>query len=180
MKTKTKKELNEIVNGMVIDYNNAPADEKGKVLANLIKGVSIVKEIESQDIENQIKQKRIKLDEEKLELEKKRMIIEESKFSLEQEKITADRDKFISTNSLDAKKFNLEDSKLDFEKFKFNAETKKSKADKVFNGVMKGLEIGLPLIIYSGLSVLALKATYKDDVRVPSETWNFIKNVFKK
>ena len=180
MKTKTKKELNVIVEGMVVDYNQAAADEKGKVLANLIKGVNIVKEIESQEIDNQVKKQRIKLDEEKLELDRRRIELDVDKFKLDQLKVKNDQDKFYLTNDMDSRKIGLEESKLDFDKGKFETEIKKSKADKVFNGVMKGLEIGLPLIIYSGLSILSLKAIYKDDERVPSETWNFIKNVLKK
>ena len=180
MKIKTKKELNAIVEGMVVDYNQAAADEKGKVLANLIKGVNIVKEIESQEIDNQVKKQRLKLDEEKLELEKRRIELDNDKFKLDHQKMLNDQDKFEASFDLDVRKLELEDSKLDFERDKFETEIKKSKADKVFNGVMKGLEIGLPLIIYSGLSILSLKAIYKDDERVPSETWNFIKNVLKK
>lgn len=180
MKTNTKKELNAIVEGMVVDYNQATADEKGKVLANLIKGVNIVKEIESQEIDNQVKKQRLKLDEEKLELEKRRIELDNDKFKLDHQKMLNDQDKFNASIELDVRKLELEDSKLDFERDKFETEIKKSKADKVFNGVMKGLEIGLPLIIYSGLSILSLKAIYKDDERVPSETWNFIKNVLKK
>lgn len=180
MKVKTKRELNEIVESIIVDYNNASDDEKGKVLANLIKGVNVVKEIESQEIENQIKKKRIKLDEEKLELEKRKIELDMDKLKLDQDKILYDQDKFNSINKLDYRKLELEDSKLDFEMSKFKVEIEKSKADKVFTGVIKGLEIALPLIIYSGLSILSLKAIYKDDVRVPSETWNFIRSVSKK
>jgi hypothetical protein len=180
MKVKTKKDLNAIVDDMVIEYNKAESDEKGKVLANLIKGVNVIKEVEGQDIDNQIKKKRIRLDEEKLELEKRRMEIEEEKLRLDREKLEIDQSKFNATTNNDIRKLELEDSKLEFEKKRFKIELNKSKTDKIFNGVMKGLEIGLPLIIYGGLSVLSLKAIYKDDVRVPSETWNFIRGVSKK
>lgn len=94
MKIKTKKELNAIVEGMVVDYNQAAADEKGKVLANLIKGVNVVKEIESQEIDNQVKKQRIKLDEEKLELERRRIELDVDKFKLDQQKMLNDQDKF--------------------------------------------------------------------------------------
>jgi len=180
MKTKTKKDLNTIVDSIVDDYNNAARDEKGKVLADLIKGVTVIKDVEKQDFDNQVKRKQLKLDEGKLELEKKRIEMESEKLQIDRDKLEKDQDKFELTTDNDVRKLELEDSKLDFEKQKFNIELRKMKADKVFNGVMKGLEIGLPLIIYAGLSVLSLKAIYKDDVRVPSETWNFIKGVSKK
>jgi membrane-associated HD superfamily phosphohydrolase len=188
MKIKQKKELNAIVDGMLKDYNTASQpDEKGKALASLIKGVNVIKEVENQEIDNQIKRKKIKLDEEKLELEKKRMILEEERLKIDQDKVNmekdkmnTDQDKFSITTENDIRKLELEDSKLDFEKKKFNVELKRTKTDKIISNVLKGLEIGVPVIIYGGLSVLALKATYKDDVRVPSETWSFIRSVFKK
>jgi len=180
MKTKTKKDLNTIVDSIVDDYNKATKDEKGKVLADLIKGVNVIKDVEKQTFDNSVKRKQLKLDEEKLELEKKRMEIESKKIQIERDKLNKDQVKFDIVTINDVRKLELEDSKLDFEKQKFNIELRKMKADKVFNGIMKGLEIGLPLVIYAGLSVLSLKAIYKDDVRVPSETWNFIKGVSKK
>lgn len=180
MKVKTKKDLNIIVDNIIEDYIQAKGDEKGKVLADLIKGVNVVKEIESQDLENQLKKKKLKLDEEKLELEKRRMELEEERVNLDREKLENDRTKFEQTSYSDERKFSLDDNKLEFEKSKFKFDIDKAKADKVFNGIMKGLEVGIPLIIYAGLSVLSLKAIYKDDVRVPSETWNFIRSVSKK
>ena len=63
-----------------------PLTKKGKVLANLIKGVNVVKEIESQEIDNQVKKQRIKLDEEKLELERRRIELDVDKFKLDQAK----------------------------------------------------------------------------------------------
>lgn len=181
MKTKMKKELIAIVEGMVVDYNQAANDEKGKVLANLIKGVNVVKEIESQEIDNKVKKQRIKLDEEKLELERRKIELDVDKFKLDQLKMENDQDKFYLTNDMDSRKLELEDSKLDFEKEKFKTEIKKSKGDKVFNGFMKIGEIGLPLIIYTWLSMISIKAIYVDDVRIPNDTtWSFIKNVLKK
>ena len=180
MNTKTKKELNTIIDNMVDEYNNAGPDEKSKILANLIKGINVVKEVESQAVENKIKIKRHKLDENKLELEKERMILESEKLQIEKDKIRKDQEQFEVSTVNDIRKLELEDLKLEFEKEKFDIELNKAKTDKLFNGIMKGLEIGLPLFIYGGLSVLALKATYKDDVRVPSETWSFIRSVFKR
>lgn len=180
MKAKTKKDLNVIIDSIVEDYNQAKGEEKSKVLADLIKGVNVVKEIESQNLESQLKKKKMKLDEEKLELEKRRMELEEERVNLDREKLENDRTKFEQTTYSDERKFKLDDDKLDFEKSKFKFDIDKAKTDKVFNVVVKGLEVGLPLIIYAGLSVLSLKAIYKDDVRVPSETWNFIRSVSKK
>lgn len=180
MKVKTKKDLNLIVDSIISDYTQAKSDEKGKVLADLIKGVNVVKEIESQDLENQLKKKKLKLDEEKLELEKRRMELEEERVNLDREKLENDRAKFEQTSYSDDRKFRLDDDRLEFEKSKFKFDIEKVKSDKVYNGIIKGLEVGIPLIIYAGLSVLSLKAIYKDDVRVPSDTWNFIRSVSKK
>ena len=181
MKTKTKKELNAIVECMIVDYNQATVEEKGKVLANLINGVNVIKGIESQEIENQVKKQRIKLDKEKLELKRRKIKIEINKFKLDQLKMENDLNKMYLTNDIDYRKLELEDSKLDFEKEKFKTEIKKSKSDKIFNGVMKGLETGLPLIFFTGLSLISMKAIYVDDVRIPNDTtWSFIKNVLKK
>jgi len=180
MKSKTKNDLNAIIDDIVVDYNNAAPDEKGKVLGDLIKVVNVAKEIESTTIENQIKKKKFKLDVEKLELDRRRIDIDVDKLDMERDKLENDRDKFKLTTDNDIRKIELDDSKLEFEKRKFGFELDKVKADKIFSAIMKGLEVGLPLIIYGGLSVLSLKAIYKDDVRVPSETWGFIRSVSKK
>lgn len=181
MKTKTKQDLYTIVDDLVTEYNSASSvDEKGKILVNVIKGVNAIKEIENQSVENLIKRKRFKLDEDKLEVERERLDFEDERMILDKEKLDFDKFKFDLLNENDIRKLSLEDSKLIFEEKKFNVDLDKAKKDKIFNGVMKGLEIGLPLIIYASLSVLSLKAIYKDDVRVPSETWNFIKGVSRK
>lgn len=181
MKVKTKNDLNTIIDDMVVDYNTAQdAEEKGKVVTNLLKVVNVVKEIEKEAVENRIKKKKLKLDEEKLELDKLRIDIDVDKLDVERDKLENDRDKTKLNTDNDIRKIELDDSKLEFDKQKFDSELDKAKSDKVFSAIMKGLEVGIPLIIYGGLSVLSLKAIYKDDVRVPSETWNFIKSVSKK
>lgn len=181
MKRQTKNDLNVIIDDMVIDYNAAQdAEEKGKVVTNLLKVVNVVKEIEKEAIENQVKKKKLKLDEEKLELDKLRIDIDVDKLDIERDKLKNDRDKSELTTGNDIRKIELDDSKLEFDKQKFSSELEKAKSDKVFSAIMKGLEVGLPLIIYGGLSVLSLKAIYKDDMRVPSDTWGFIRSVSKK
>jgi len=181
MKVKTKADLYTIAEDLVKEYNTASSTEdKGKILVSVIKVVNTIKEIESQSVENLIKRKRLKLDEEKLEVDKARLKFEDARMILDKAKLDFDHIKFNSMNENDIRKMSLEDSKLVFEEKKFSMDLDKAKTDKIFNGVMKGLEIGLPLIIYAGLSILSLKAIYKDDVRVPSETWNFIKGVSRK
>ena len=181
MKTKTKKDLSTIVDNIVDDYNSASTrEEKGKVLADLIKGVNVIKEVESQALDDQIKKKRLRLDEEKLELDKERLSLENKKLKMDQQKYTNEVGKFELTIQNENRKLDLDDSKLDFEKQKFNFDLRKLRTDRIFNGIMKGIEVAVPLIVFGGLSVLGLKATYKDDVRVPSETWSFIRSVSKK
>jgi len=180
MKAKIKKDLNAIVDSIVGDYNQALTADRGVVLGNIIKGVNIIKEIENQDVENQIKRINVKLAEEKLQLEKDKMNLEMRRLEMDQAKLENEQDKFKVTVDNDIRKLELEDSKLEFEKSKFNIEWRKFKADKIFNGIMKGLEVAIPVIAGTWLSILSLKAIYKDDSRIPSETWSFIRSTFKK
>jgi len=169
-----KKGLDVVVGDIIDEYNNAmSSDEKTKALNHLLKTSDVVLKIKNDEIENRIKRSKIKIEQEKIELE-------QAKLELDKEKLELDITKSKLSQENDSNKIELDKNKFDLDIEKFNFEKKKSKKEKIFNIIIKGLEVGLPLLVYGTLSVLALKATYKDDVRVPSETWNFIKGVSRK
>jgi len=179
MNKKTKKELNACIDKLIQDFNSVPAgsNESTVIMANATKAISSLKDIESNEIENETKLRRIVIDETKLELEKTKSKLEEDRLRLDQSKMTMEGEKFEYSKDIDSQRLDLDNEKLLFDKEKLSSENKKAKADKIFNGVIKGFEICVPIIIYGGLSVLSLKAIYKDDARIPSETWGFIKGV---
>lgn len=187
MKKEIKENLNTIVIDVADDYNQAAADEKKEIFSRFIKGINAVKELEAQAVDNSIKRKKIRLeedkfelDEEKFELEKDKYEIERRKLDIELSKLEFEKEKFTFNKDQEVSKFELDKLRFEFDKLKFENELERAKADKIFNAIIKGLEIGLPLVFYVGLSVFSLKAIYKDDMRIPSDTWSFIRGVLKK
>lgn len=183
-----KNELHALVVDITDDYRNATDQhERGKAYDRFLKGVSTVKEIDAQAVDNSVKRKKIRIDESKLELDESKLELERQKIDIELKRLKLDNDKFDLENdkylrdgNFEELKLELENARLEFEKTKFDTELEKAKADKLFNTIMRGIEIGVPLAVYGGLSILSLKAMYKDDGIVPSSTWNFIKGVFKR
>lgn len=173
MKAKIKKDLTEIIEKSIVEYSSDTVEDKSKLLANLIKEINIVKEIENQEVDISIKKSRLKLDQDKLIFEKEKDIFEKEKFEFE-------KIKFENLKDVDKSKLDIELSKLHFEKTKLDIEVKISKKDKVFNGIMKGLEIGVPLIINTGLSLLVIKLTQIEDGIIPASMKDFIKHIYKK
>lgn len=173
MRNKTRKDFDDIVDKAVVRYNAASDDDRGGELTNLIKVVNVAKDLDTQTIENRIKNKKIKLDLEKLDIERKQLILQE-------EKLTLDKEQMSRSSFNEVCKLNVEKDRLEFDREKLNFESTNAKVERKFGWLIKSLEIGLPLIGYLALSTLALKATYKDDVRIPSETWGFIKGVFRR
>jgi len=186
-----KKDIKDNLNNLVLDvskdYGTATPNEKNDLFNRIIKGVSTVKEVEGQSVENSVKRKQVKLEESKQELERDKLELERSKVNndirkigLEESKINFEMKRFEATMNNETLKLELENAKFGFEKLKYEHELSKEKSDRRYNTIIKCIEIGLPLFVYGGLSILSLKAIYKDDERIPSDTWNFIKGVLRK
>lgn len=169
MKVKIKKDLTGIVEKSIKDYSDANTEEQSKVLGDLIKEINIIKEIETNDIDNSIKKQKLKIEIEKLEIEKSRLYLENQKFILEENKV-----------NLEESKLDLERIKFELDRTKFESEKSKSKADKIYNSIVKGLEIGVPLVVNTALTLMLFRLIYKDDGRAPSELKDLMRHVYKK
>lgn len=187
MKAEIRKDLTDIVQGTIKEYNSYDSENKGKVLGNLIKEINLVKDLENQTIDNSIKRRRLKLDEAKLALDQDKIQLEKTKIDIDARKLDLEEKKFNFGNQIEktkidieVRKLELEEKKFDFENQKFNSEVKRSKNDKIFNIGMKVIEVLIPLTIYTGLSFMHLRLVYKDDGIAPSSMKDFIKYVVKK
>lgn len=170
MKKELKDSLNTYVKSIVA--NNGVTDT--------VKAVTLLKEVDDSEIENRIKKQRLKLDKEKFEFEKEKINLEEKKIKIEENKIDFEKKKFEISSRIDQDKINLEKERLDFEKVRFKSEKDTKKKERIVNVISKCVEIALPLLVNGALFVLLLKATYADDVRIPSDTARFIGNVLKR
>lgn len=180
MKAEIKRELTEVVKSSLTNYSYLSADDKADGIRRLEKELNLLKEIEAQDIENSIKKKRLKLDIQKYELEVVKVDLENLRISLERDKYESDKLRTQITNEIENERLRLEQEKLDFEREKLNLEFKKSRADKIFNGLIKGIEVGIPLVVNTGLTLMLFRLIYKDDGRAPSEMKDLMRHVYRK
>lgn len=176
---KTSSKIKDVVDRIVDDYGNALVVD-GKVLGDLTKASAIVQSLTVSEVDSLIKRKDFKLRAEKNQLEIKRFELDSRKLDLDQDKLKLDQDKAVFEQKLNETKLRLEFDRLEFDKEKLLVEKKQKLTTDRLSTIKTIAEVGLPLIVYLGLAVLSLKASYADDIRVPSETWKFINSVTKR
>lgn len=179
MKRDTKRNIQAVVDNVINDYGIAGKNNTS-VLSDIVKAVTLVKDLDNEAVENTAKRKRVKFEEEKLEIEKNKIEIDAKKLELEMSKFNFEQDKTAFEQRLNEKKIEIDFQKLEFEKQKLRYETDRQRKEKIHMTVTKAIEIGLPLVVYFGLSILSLKAIYADDARIPSETWKFVSGVVRR
>lgn len=174
MKAKIKTELNKIVIESITEYKGA-TDEKSKlaILHRLTKEINTLKDVENQEIENRVKIERSEIDLMKFELDK-------SKYELDVLKLDNEINKTESTIKLDNRRVENDILKIDNDVERLNLEKKFGKIDRVMNCMIKTLEIGVPLLINTGLTLMLFRLIYKDDGRAPSELKDLMRHIYKK
>ncbi|MFU8785850.1 MAG: hypothetical protein ACNA7U_01275, partial [Candidatus Izemoplasmataceae bacterium] len=138
MKKDIKNKIDKVIGGAISDYTTSTlVKDRSSALKDVVNIVNATRELESSEIENQVKKKRLKLDEEKSELEKIKVDLEREKLIIEQQKIDVEKDKLIVTKYNENQKLILEETKIELEKIKFEHEKDKVKSDKLYNGIIK-------------------------------------------